>query len=500
MNRSIIFVPLAQRTLKYSLTAALGLGLGGALTLSACSSLSATHSPAPANALPTTWQAPLPQEAGSTPLLNWWQQFNDPLLTQLIDAAQAASPTLASAKSHIEQARSLRVSAGAALFPTLTASASASRGKQDLITPLANIGSAGVQTAWEIDLFGAASAGGNAAQARFEGAQASWYAAQISVAAEVANNYVALRACEAQTKQKQIDANSRTQTATLTEQSAKAGFQSPANAALSLASAAQSRSALIVQRTQCDLNIKALVAMSAMPEPALRAALAPGNAHLPQPAQIAVASVPAQALAQRPDLYNAATEVIAASSEVWQAKAQRLPRISLFGNIGRTRIESNSQVNTGTVWSIGPVSVVLPLFDGGVRRANVDAARARYDEAGAVYQSKLRNAVREVEEALVSLHSFAERRSDAQIAVDGFSTSYQATKARYDNGLANLFELEDARRSAVLAQSALIELQREHIATWIALYLALGGGWGNDALIASPHHSMSAILDKTKAQ
>ena len=88
--------------------------------------------------------------------------------------------------------------------------------------------------------------------------------------------------------------------------------------------------------------------------------------------------------------------------------------------------------------------------------------------------------MREVEDALVALHSTAARGDDARTAADGFERSYRAVESRYRGGLASLFELEDARRSAVAAQAALIELQRERVAAWISLYRALGGGWVAD--------------------
>ena len=263
---------------------------------------------------------------------------------------------------------------------------------------------------------------------------------------------------------------------------AQAGCPSPANAALARASAAQAQSTLTQQRAACEIAIKGLVALTALPEPALRGRLAAGTARIPQPAQIGVREVPVEVLAQRPDVYAAAREVIAASADVSQSQAQRLPRITLAGNIGPARFESSAGNLSGTLWSIGPIAVALPLFDGGRRRANTEAARARYDEAVAVYQGRLRNAVREVEEALVTLQSTDERSTSAQTATDGFESSYRATEARFKGGLASLFELEDARRTALQAQSALIELRRERVAAWIALYRALGGGWSASEL------------------
>ena len=452
--------------------------VAAAALLSACAGLAPKAEPPGATAAaPAAWQAPLPHDGQLTELARWWQQFNDPVLSELIEAAQSVNPSVAAARSRIEQARAARVAAQAAGGPTLDANASASRGRQDLNAPLGSSASVGLQAGWEVDVFGANRAGAEAARARLEGASAGWHEARVAVAAEVAGQYTALRSCEAQRAQTGLDAASRAETSRLTELSAKAGFQAPANAALARASAAQGNSLLTQQRAQCELALKALVALTALDEPALRARLVGGTARLPEPAQIAIARVPAGALAQRPDLYSAAREVIAASADVSQAQARRYPRISLVGSIGAARFSSGAGTLDGAVWSLGPVSVSLPLFDAGARRANVAAARARHTEATAAYAGKLRGAVREVEEALVTLQSTADRGTDAQVATDGFGASYVATQARYQGGLASLFELEDARRTAVQAQSALIELQRERVAAWIALYRALGGGW-----------------------
>ena len=231
------------------------------------------------------------------------------------------------------------------------------------------------------------------------------------------------------------------------------------------------------QAEQCEQDVKAVVELTAVPEPELRALAAPASARLPQPAAIDVPGVPAAALAQRPDVFARGREIVAASAEIAQADAARLPRITLAGNIGYARSESELGSFSGTVWNIGPVSVSLPVFDAGARRANAVAARARYDEALSVYAGTLRTAVREVEDALVTLAGTADRSSDAQLAADNFEAYTRATEARYKSGFGTLFELEDARRSALAAQNTLIDLRRERVAAWIALYRALGGGW-----------------------
>ncbi len=454
--------------------------IAAALSLAACASLEPGETAAAPAAAAAQWQAALPAADPGAELRRWWQQFDDPLLSRLVDAAQAASPTLADARARIEQARAARVAGGAALGPTLDANASATRGRLDLASPVGTSLGANLQAAWEIDLFGGNRAGRDAAQARLEGAQAQWHDARISVAAETGSAYLALRACEAQLAQTELDAASRAETARLTGLTAKAGFQSPASADLARASAAQGNATLTQQRAACDLAVKALVALTALPEPELREQLKARRASLPKPAQLAVAQVPAQVLAQRPDLAAAERELVAAAADASQARAQRYPRIALAGSIGPSRFEAGAGSTSGTLWSVGPVSVSLPIFDGGVRRANAQAAQAAYEAAATRYAARLRTAVREVEEALVALDSTAARGEDARIAAEGFERSYRAVESRYRGGLASLFELEDARRSAVAAQAALIELQRERVAAWISLYRSLGGGWSAD--------------------
>lgn len=450
-----------------------------AALLGACASTAPP--PWPQATAPAQWQAPLPHNGQLTDLTRWWQQFNDPLLTQLINLAQQESPTLAAAAVKLAQSRASRVAAGAALLPTLDATASTVRGRTNISEPVGTSSAAALQAGWELDLFGGGRAARDAAQARLEGAQASWHAARVAVAAEVASDYLALRACEAQVLQTQADATSRAESARLTDLSARAGFQSPANAALTRASAAQSNALLIAQKAQCDIMVKALVALTGLDEPGLRGQLVGATAQLPEPAQIAIRDVPGEVLNQRPDLVAAARDLVAASGDLSQSQAARLPRITLAGSIGASRLDFSGGHVDGSTWSVGPLAVTLPLFDGGTRRANVDAARARYDAAAVTYRSQLRGAVREVEEALVQLQSTAGRGDDARTAAAGFATSFRAAEARYRSGAASLFELEDARRSAVQAESALIDLQRERVAAWIALYRALGGAWTADS-------------------
>ncbi|WP_395688605.1 efflux transporter outer membrane subunit [Caenimonas koreensis] len=458
-------------------------GLTAALAAALCIAGCAVSRPTPGagQVPPPQWYATLPHNGALADLRLWWQQLNDPLLVELIEAAQAASPTVASARSRIEQARATHVAAGAALLPALDGQVSTQRSNTQPPTPLATVLQAGLQTSWEIDLFGGNRAAADAAQARLAGAQALWHDARVSVAAETANAYLDLRSCERQLAVARNDAKSRAETARLADLSAQAGFLAPANAALARASAAEGSARATQQLALCDIHVKTLVALSAVAEPALRAKLAAPWVDATQSATFTVASVPAQVLSQRPDVYQAELEVAAASAEVGAARAQQYPRLSLSGSIAVGRVRTGGVNATLDTWSIGPVALTLPIFDGGRRAADADAALARYEEASALYAARVRQAVREVEEALVNLESTRLRSEDARVAAEGYRASFVATEARYRSGLANLVELEDARRTQLAAETALVSLQRERAAAWVALYRAMGGGWARPA-------------------
>ncbi|WP_395824887.1 efflux transporter outer membrane subunit [Collimonas sp.] len=337
---------------------------------------------------------------------------------------------------------------------------------------VATSNSATFDASWELDLFGGKRKAIDAADARLVASNAAWYGTRVSLAAEVGSTLVNYRTCEASAAMLAQDLTSREQTAQLTALKIKAGFTAPADGALINASTADARQKLIVQRAECDLHVKALVALTDIPEPALRVRLGVSN-RLPQPRSIGVDGIPAQAISQRPDIAVAERTLAAASAEINVAQADRYPKISLIGSIGVGGLRYDGQNSRSNTWSFGP-SVSLPLLDGGRRRAAVDLAQARYDEAYAAYQLQVRGAVREIEEALAHLDAAARREADAAEASRNYESHYRANDDKFKAGSGSLFELEDARRTFLAAQQTVISVQRDHVNAWIALYKALG--------------------------
>ncbi len=431
----------------------------------------------------TQWQAPLPHQGTLVSLSQWWQQQGDPTLLALIEAAEAASLSVAQSLSRIEAAKSIQAGAGAALLPNINASVGASRGVSLPNVPVASSLQSGVQIAWELDLVGANREANIAAVAQLEGMQAQWHDARVLVAAEVANLYFGLRTCQQLLEVTLLDSASRLESARLADISAKAGFVAVSFAHLAQAGAAEGRNRVVQQASQCELDTKALVAMTALTEPVLKMKMAVTSAAHAQHATFNIALVPAQTIAQRPDVFAAERDVAVASAQVGSARAQRYPRLTLNGSIGQLSYGSEGTTTNLSTWSFGPLALTLPLFDGGQREANVAAAQARYAEAVAGYRAKVRLAVREVEEALVNLHSTEARSADSELATQAYAQALTATQARHDQGLASAMELEETRRVALASQFAQATLNLERQRAWVALYRALGGGYEHAAVV-----------------
>jgi outer membrane protein, multidrug efflux system len=470
-----------------ALRAALPATLAGCFTLNACTapavpSVHATHEQLRKTLAPA-WQAPLPHAGEGKNLINWWLQWNDPVLNQFQSLAQTENPSLALAQARIEQARAQWQATGASSKPGVDLSNSLRRsalGVPPFGAPRTQFSSS-VDASWELDLFGALAQTRQASAQRLEARQLDWHEARVSLAAEIATSYLHYRVCGALLNSLNEDGKSLASTVSLTEQKVSAGFSAPAEAALLRASLANSRNQAIAQRTECHLHLKALAFLSNSDEATAQGLLGSGgSASYPGAPAFLVGQLPAQTLAQRPDLAALERELAALAAEVGVAEANRKPRLTLSGNVGWGALRfggvNGGETGSGLAWGFGP-ALNLPIFDGGRRLANVRAAAARYQEVAVQYRLKAKQAVREVEEAMLRLDAARQRQAQAEMAVNDFLAFLAAAETRYRVGVGNLIEFQEARRQSIAAQLSLLQLQRERSVQWIALYKALGGGW-----------------------
>lgn len=441
---------------------------------------------------PAQWQAALPHGGSVEQLTRWWDKLSDPLLLKLMMGAQKESPTLAAAASRMAQARALRVQTGSAQGPQvdITASGSRSVSTPGFSTQPVATGQAGMQMSWELDVFGARRAEKESAQMMLEAAMADWHDARTLVAAEVGLTYLHYRFCMAELALSQQELASREQSTRLADASARAGLMAASQAGLVRAAWADTANRVHQERLGCEYKVKAMVVLSGIPEPELRRDIAANQAHADRllantgwlDGLFNIAQLPGQVLVQRPDVFMAQSDVIAAAYDVDASKAARWPRLTLGGFIGRGRSEIQGKTTEMEVWTAGPLVLSLPLFDWGRRSARVDAAKARYEESAIKYRARVRQAVREVEEALLHLEVSGERVKSGQTGADAYRKAFESAEAKARAGLASQVDLEEARRVHIVGERNLLASKRDRMYAWIELYRAAGGGWTPDAV------------------
>lgn len=431
----------------------------------------------PHEKLAADWQARLPHNGQFEELIDWWDMFDDDSLKSLLTIAERENASLSAAAANIRQARANYESQKSYLLPTLDAAASVTRsgteGKETQKVAASTTRSGALDAAWEVDLFGKAKNNAKAADARTASSTADWHDARVSLSAEVADYYVQYRACRLLVATYRQELASQRETIKATELSASSGLKSTADLALVRASAASSSQSLTAQEADCELIVKSLTEITGGDEARVRDLLKQGRKGIPAPHRFKIASVPADLLRQRPDLRSLEWEVVAEAYELGASKADLYPSLSLSGSI---TFNGNNVSGKSVPWSFGP-SLSLPVFDGGLRRAAVRSARAELDAAAANYRAGILTAVGEVEAALVRLDSSSRQLRDATIAAREYNTYFKSVDENWRAGGASVLDREEARRSAQSAELTVIELRRDTVRYWIALYKALGGGW-----------------------
>ncbi|WP_316863230.1 efflux transporter outer membrane subunit [uncultured Cohaesibacter sp.] len=443
-------------------------------------------------AIAARWHETLPHGGQSANMLSWWQSFGDSSLLQLIELAQNENPDLASAAADIEKARATLASSRAALLPSLDGSGavdvSGTEGDRANRVTESTTTSGGLDASWELDLFGKNRSKRQAARERLGKQVANWHDARVSLAAEVADDYVQYRACRQLVGIYQQELVSQRETINATAKAVGSGFSSSSDLALAKASAASSASTLTEQKAECKILVKTIAQLTGGDETRVIRLLDKGRSSIPHPKTFNVNRVPADALRQRPDIQSLEREVAASMAEVGAANADLYPSLTLGGSI---TLSTSTLIGQSAPWSFGP-ALSLPLFDGGTRRAAVKSSIADYHSAVASYKSGVLSAVREVETALVHVNSTSLRMSDVKDAAENYRSHFTAIDTNWKAGNASLLDREDARRSALSAEVTLIEIRRDATRYWISLYKALGGGWQSGKDSAFPEKNIGS--------
>lgn len=465
--------------------------------------------------------------APALPLASWWQSFGDPTLVALVGDALAHNPSLQASVAAWQQARALREVAQAGLSPTLDASGSAQRSRTRSL-PTQNSLNLGLDASWELDLFGRLRATAAAADADAQASGADLGDAQVSIAAETALSYLALRAAELRLRIARDNLASQEETLQLVRWREQAGLASSVELQQAETSAEQTRAQVPALQQSAAQSLHALAVLTGRTPAALATRLgtdgsdtafagagrpagtAPGDAQgaaaneaaapvpgdsgpageasapsIPQPREDLALSLPAETLRQRPDVRAAEARVQAAALRVDQAEAARLPSFSLGGSIGLAAATASGLTAGGAVVSSLLGSVSLPLFDGGARRAQVDAQGAALDQARANHRGTVLAALQEVEDALVVLRRSRERLDALQRAATAADAAALLARQRYGSGLVDFQVVLDTQRTLLSAEDAVASARSDLATGHVQLYKALGGGWQPDAPMAA---------------
>lgn len=435
----------------------------------------------PALSAPSQWSRLEPASVSAEPgdIAHWWQNLGDPLLAACVEDALRNQPDLALAQARLRQARAQRIASGAAQWPELSASASASRSETSSQTGSGltrRLYRAELDASWELDLFGGVRRSVEAAEADIAAAQANLAATRVSLAAETATAYVDVRNFQNRLAIARDNLARQLDTLQLTEWRARAGLVSSQDVEQARANVEQTRAQIPVLEQNLAAAEDRLALLMAQPLAMVSERLATVQPLPPVPARIAV-GIPADTLRQRPDVAAAERALAAATARVGVAEAARWPRLTLSGTLGAEALSASALTDAGSGFSTLIAQLAAPLFDAGKRRAQVEVQDALREQAEAQYRKTVLTALSEVEDALAAVQSARGREAGLAVAAEAVRNAALLARHRYQAGLIDFQSVLDTERSQLAVEDALAAARADRVSSVIRLYKALGGGW-----------------------
>lgn len=436
--------------------------------------------------IPDRWDAPRPTDTATVPeeLAHWWTQLADPTLDALIASALNNAPDIRSAQAKLRQSRAAQALAAANLTPTLNASASSSR----RLTGSAAGGSgspqtihaAGFDASWEPSIFGGLRDAAAGARADADAMAATLAATQVSLAAEVATQYVTLRASQRRLAIAQANVISQEETLQITIWREMAGLVTTLDVEQARTNLAQTRATIPSLESSRAGAEHRLALLTGQPPAALRDRLA-AVAPLPAvPTDIAV-GIPTDTLRQRPDVRAAELTLRAEIARSQQREAERLPSLSLSGSFGWQAAGIDALTGSASAVRSLAASLAGNLFDGGRIRSRIDAQHAVEEQALIAWEKSLLTALEEVENALTAYRVGRTRVDTRSQAAEAAGKAAQLARTQYQAGIADFQKVLDTERTRLNAEDNLASAESDLLTAVVQLYKALGGGWQNDS-------------------
>lgn len=457
-----------------------------AVALGGCAAVGPDYSE-PQLAVPAGWSAGTGTDAMDAVLLaRWWHGFGDPVLDRLVADALAANLDLAQARARLREARARRGVAGAALAPSVDASLSGSRSRssgQSGSGSTRELYSAGFDASWELDVFGGVRRSVEAAQADLEASVESLSDTRVSLAAEVALNYIDLRTAEQRLAIAEESIASRGENHQIIRWRQQAGLVSELDLAQATTDLESTRAVLPPLRTAVT-EAKNRLAVLLGRNPGELESLVHADRPIPLAAGEIVAAIPADTLRQRPDVRVAERRLAAQTARLGEAEAARYPSFRLSGSLGLEALEldalADRDANTHSLFG----GITAPVFNAGRIAANIEIQDALVEQARLAYRAAVLAALEEVENALTAVANTDARRAKLAEAAAAARTTLAIAEYRYASGLADFLSVLDAQRTQLSLDEQLAGSTGELARAQIRLYKALGGGWSTEPLPA----------------
>jgi multidrug efflux system outer membrane protein len=439
---------------------------------------------------PGAWKEGTPLD--HLPKGTWWEIFQDEALNDLQRRARESNPSLKAAIARVDQARAAARVSRSELLPSLDANPSWQREKYSpnqkpsFGDVTASTFRAPLDLSYEIDLWGRVRRSFEGARAEAEASAAAFHNVLLTLHADVAQNYFALRALDAEIASVARTVELRKEQVRLVRSRFEGGIGNELDVARAETEQATTEAeAASLAKRRAELENALAILVGENPSGFRLAALPYANTNWTPALPSVPAGLPADLLERRPDVAEAERQLAAANARIGVAKAAFFPALRLTGSGGYLSADVDDLFSWDSrIWSIGP-GISLPIFAGGRNRANLHRAKAGYEEAVARYRQQILVAFGDIEISLAGLHHLATQSAAQERAVSGARRAAELAADRYRAGIVSYFEVVDANRAALQTERGSAQLLGQRLVATVQFVKALGGGWREQQWIAA---------------
>lgn len=455
---------------------ALPVALACAVLVTGCSHTSQFAGQSAAVQVPEQWHntGAQPQLQSPQDLSQWWARFGDAQMTLLIEQTLQANPSIQSAQTALRQARAQLEGQEAARLPSVGAGLDGSRGWEAGDNGRSSY-SARASASWEPDFWGRQANAVKAGEANVQAAVATLEGSHVSLAAEVALNYIELRSLQNRLRIAEDNLRIQRENQQITQWRVQAGLATSLEEEQARSSTAQTAAQIPALQASLAKTRHALAILAGQPPSALDAMLSTAKPLPVAPEHLAM-TLPADTLRQRPDVRVQEQRVIAAVANLSSQERANFPTLRLSGMLGVSALTLGALSGASVAQSIA-AALSAPLFDAGANRAQIRVQQAAVEQARINYRSTVLTALQEVEDALVQLQGDKDRLVQLQVAEEAARYAQLMANQRYSSGLVDFQTVLDTQRTLLSSQDSVATTQAAISTDYVRLYKALGGGW-----------------------